>query len=54
MAPWAIRTGEVPSLGVSWNRPRRRKEETVGNKDKGATKASKKVAQKSLKEKRQS
>lgn len=30
------------------------KEETVGNKDKGATKASKKVAQKSLKEKRQS
>ena len=29
-------------------------EETVGNKDKGATKASKKVAQKSLKEKRQS
>ncbi|MFL5737550.1 MAG: hypothetical protein ACJ76P_09440 [Actinomycetota bacterium] len=31
-----------------------RKEETVGNKDKGATKASKKVAQKSLKEKRQS
>jgi hypothetical protein len=54
VAPWAIRTGEVPSLGVSWNRPRRRKEETVGNKDKGATKASKKVAQKSLKEKRQS
>ena len=30
------------------------KEETVGNKDKGASKASKKVAQKSLKEKRQS
>jgi len=29
-------------------------EETVGNKHKGATKASKKVAQKSLKEKRQS
>jgi hypothetical protein len=45
---------KLPSLGVSWKRSRRRKEETVGNKDKGATKASKKVAQKSLKEKRQS
>ena len=49
-----VRTGEMTACrGIVEPFPGG-EEETVGNKDKGATKASKKVAQKSLKEKRQS